>query len=67
MASRSTRQKIRDSAQKAINACEDIAYHLHFMTTLYDTDYEYVHENLPAVIVMQYEFQKMLQRFREGL
>jgi len=67
MSVRSTRQKIRDAAQKAINACNDIAYHLEFLTTLYHERYYYVEENLPSVIIMQDEFQKVLTRFRDGL
>jgi len=67
MAARSTRQKIRDSAQKAINSCEDIAYHLYFLTTLYNDDYPYVDENLNSIMNMQHEFQKVLTRFRDGL
>jgi len=67
MAARSTRQKIRDSAQKAIDACEDIAYHLRFLTSLYEEDYAYVSENLSSIIIMQDEFLKVLKRFREGL
>jgi len=67
MTVRSTRQKIRDSAQKAVNACEDIAYHLRFLTCLYDGKYTYVEENLPSILSMQDEFHKILTRFRDGL
>lgn len=67
MAKRSTRQKIRDSAKKAVEDTERCMMHLQYLDELADGQSKYITENLPTVVYMVDEVRKLLVNFRSGL
>jgi len=67
MAERSTRNKIRWQAQKAIEKAEKVIEHLHYLDELAGGGSEYINHSLPSVVYLAQSFVDILKRFREGL
>jgi len=67
MAERSTRNKIRWQAQKAIEKAEKVIEHLRYLDELAQGQSEYINHSLPPVVYLADGFVNILKRFREGL
>lgn len=67
MAQRSTRNKIRHQASKALADIDRCLNHLQFLEELAGGQSDHINETLPAVVVMIAEVQKLLSEWRDTL
>lgn len=67
MAARSTRQKIRDQAQRMVHSAQDVLNHLKGLVDLADGRSDYINSNAGYIVELQDHFEKVLVRFRDGL
>jgi len=67
MAERSTRNKIRWQAQKAIEKAEKIMQHLQYIDELAEKRSGYINNSLPPVVYLTQTYIDVLKKFREGL
>lgn len=67
MTARSTRQKIRDHATKAITHCENMMLQLIELDNLADHQSEYIEEHIPAIAESCSLLYVILTRFYQGL
>jgi len=67
MAERSTRNKIRWQAQKAIEKAEKIMQHLQYIDELAEKRSGYINNSLPQIVYLTQMYIDTLKSFREGL
>lgn len=67
MASRSTRNKVRWQAQKAIDHAEKILEHLKYLDELAEDRSDYICVALPVVVVGVTRLKESLEVFKDGL
>ena len=67
MASRSTRNRIKHQATKAMDNIEMILIHLKNIDDFAADRSAWITKNMPALVSMTLEYQKFIKRFNAGL
>jgi len=67
MACRSTRQKLKDQADSAIKAINNVTFHLYNLDKMADGRSDYITNNLPSIMTYVDMIEKMLDQFADGL
>lgn len=67
MAGRTTRNKIRFQAKKAVEDIDRAVGHLCLMNNIADGRHPIVNEYIPVIVTLIEEMQKILKKFRENL
>lgn len=67
MATKSTRHKIRVHANNAVKSMDDCFYHLESLYNIADGRSSIILENVPVLVQLGNEYQKMLAEFSKLL
>lgn len=67
MTRRSTRNKLRHQAAKAINDCDRILNHLQMLDDMANGESPYINKHMPDLVALVSHMANVLGRFRDGL
>lgn len=67
MTARTTRNKLRFQAEKAIDDLDHSLGHIQILDQICDERSPYINDNLPKLVLLYEQFKRTLVVFREGL
>lgn len=67
MTARTTRNKLRFQAEKAIKRLDESLAHIQKLDEMAQGQSDYINENAPKLAILHEQYRKILVAFREGL
>lgn len=67
MTARSTRNKLRFQAEKAVKRLDESLAHIKKLDEMAQGESDYINENVPKIVLLYAQFRQTLVAFREGM